>query len=766
MTDIRHRHIQYFVTSALVLALNACGGGSKETPPNVNPTTPSVNISLNKTTLYTGQTATLSWSSSNANSCVASGAWSGSQTTSGSLNITALNIGANTYTLSCSSASGSSTQSVILTVNRPSMGLIAGQVGSTGHFDGAGSDARFDNPSAIVFDSVGNTFVADRGNQVIRKVSVAGVVTTYAGVAGKRGYADGPATAALFNDPNGLAIDSHGNLFVSDSGNSVIRKIDANGIVSTIAGEVNQTGTVDGIGSAARFWGSSKMSIDKQGNLYIIDNYGREVRKISTANEVSTLTPFGQLLALPPEHPCPIMVRGCPRYSHATDLFIDDNNTIFVGDFDNAQIIYLNKNGVRGVLAISGAKLSAPSAIQGDTLGTVFVSDLIQRKIYKLHITGPIDSLSASATLWKDFGGGGIITTNDGFPHTIAAYQDKFLIFADQSSLQKVNANGDISNFVGKREVVGSNDGIGDAAKFNNPNTLVADNKGNLFISDTDNHLIRKLVVATGEVTTFVGRAGVAGGDDGMGTLATLTSPKAMAIDASGNLYLAETLTHTIRKISPSGMVSTFAGKRDESGTVDGHRDIARLKYPTALAFDKNGNLIVSEYGAMRKIAPNGDIQTIALTSADPNKFPHPASAVGSADRLEIDSQGNIFVLDTPYNRVFKISATGVVSLFAGPESTSNTPDYQDGKGSSARFNHPQGLSIDQYDNLLIADTGNNTIRKITADGTVTTIADTLGKLTVNLYSNSVLSRPRGITIDKSGKVFLILDQAVFQISL
>lgn len=753
---------KYCVICSGVLFLTACGGGdsnlTNSTPSAVAPT---INLSLNTPTLFSGQQGKLSWSSNNASNCVASDAWSGAQATSGSLNITAVGTGINTYTLSCTGPTGTSKQSINLTVNPPPLSFIAGQIGGIGNFDGVGVSARINNASGMAIDSTGNTYIADTRNHTIRKVNPDGVVTTYAGTAGKPGYADGPSASAQFSFPSSVTIDRSGNVYVSDGQNNVIRKISPAGIVTTFAGLAGQSGETDGVGQAARFSSLQSITIDSQDNLYVIDSFGQTVRKISSSSAVTTLDPIGKILSST-VRPCTQPIRDCVMRGNATGIYADANDTIYVTDISNSQIIWLNKSNSAGIVSTSGAAIEAPLNIAGDTSGNIYVSDRSQRKIYKLRVSISTDKLVANAEIWKDFSN----ATLSEFPYAIASFQDKYLILGNGSTLQKAMPAGSMTTFIGSSASLGSQDGVGKLAEFNGANTVVSDNNGDLYVSDTDNHTIRKINIATGVVSTIAGQAGNAGTNDGMGPLARLNSPTALAVDGSANVFFTDTQNQTIRKISPNGLVTTFVGKPGEPGKIDGNKDQARLNYPQSLAFDKDGNLYVVELEGIRKISPNGDVRTLPLAAADTLQNANPSVTIGHSDSLAIDSKGNIFASSKANNNIYKIAPNGLVSLFAGSTASNLNGGYQDGKGVDARFSSIGGLAIDRNDNLLVSDSGNNTLRKITPDGMVSTIAGTFGKSTINPFSLGYLANPRGITIDKAGKMFIILDQAVFQMNL
>jgi sugar lactone lactonase YvrE len=258
-------------------------------------------------------------------------------------------------------------------------------------------------------------------------------------------------------------------------------------------------------------------------------------------------------------------------------------------------------------------------------------------------------------------------------------------------------------------------------ATFNNPHGMVCDQSGNLFVADRNNHLIRKITPA-GVVTTFAG-SGIAGSSDGIGTAASFFEPWGIAIDQTGNLYVADTKNYLIRKISPTAVVTTIAGA-GTSGVTDGPANSAQFGFPTGIAADASGNIYVSEFmtHVIRKIS-NGNVTTFAGTafqSGDANgagsnaKFDHPHS-------IAIGQSGNIFVTDTWNNKIRKITPAGVVSTYAG-----STAGYADGAASVSKFDNPLGICADASGDIFVGDVNNFCIRKI-SNGTVTTFAGTAG---------------------------------------
>ncbi len=246
----------------------------------------------------------------------------------------------------------------------------------------------------------------------------------------------------------------------------------------------------------------------------------------------------------------------------------------------------------------------------------------------------------------------------------------------------------------------GSANGTGSAARFNTPYGVAVDSAGNVYVADNGNHTIRK-VSAAGVVTTLAGLAGSGGSADGTGSAARFSLPNGVAVDSAGNVYVADFNNHTIRKVTPAGVVTTLAGRAGSFGSADGTGGAARFIFPTDVAVDSAGNVYVADTGnyAIRKVTAAGVVTTLAGSAA---RFDQPQG-------VAVDSAGNVFVTDRTDHTIRKVTAAGVVTTLAGNAGVSGSAD---GAGSVARFYRPSDVVVDNAGNLYVADSGNNTIRK------------------------------------------------------
>ncbi|TCC99446.1 DUF6443 domain-containing protein [Pedobacter hiemivivus] len=299
----------------------------------------------------------------------------------------------------------------------------------------------------------------------------------------------------------------------------------------------------------------------------------------------------------------------------------------------------------------------------------------------------------------------------------------------------------------------GSTNGTGTGASFNNPLNAAVDAAGNVYVADAGNHSIRK-ITPSGVVTTFAG-SGSAGSADGVGTSASFQHPSYIAIDASGNLFVSDQHNNRIRKISPSGMVSTFAGS-GAAGSANGTGMAASFQSPIGLAFDGSGNLYVADYSnhKIRRITPSGVVSDFAGSGS--LGAANGAAGIASFNRpmgLAFDAAGNLYVADRDNAMIRKITPAGVVSTLAG----SLPRGYVDGPGNIAKFNPSNDLVLDGNGNIYVADQSNNMVRKVTPTGEVSVLAGTTAAGSVNGTGSVVrFNSPFGIASGSDGAIYVV----------
>ena len=670
--------------------------------------------------------------------------------------------------------SGQGTDSSNSTVG--SMVHLVGHLFGSGNLDGLVSAAAFNGPREIAADSSGNIYVADTVNHLIRKITPQGVVSTLAGSSGVSGSANGTGAAAQFNSPYGLAVNSTGEVFVADRENHTIRKITPAGVVTTFAGQATVAGSTDGIGAAALFNNPSALAFDSLGNLFVAEFGNNVIRKILPNGTVSlyagTVSGFGQA-------PNP-GVRATAQFCNPQGLGIDSQNNIYVADTCNHVIQKIsgliddvsifagsagsvgNANGVGTV-----ARFNNPLGIAVDSTNNLYVADAVGRTVRKITTGAAVTTLAGASNVegaTDGTGGNASFTTLWGL---VVSNNTIFAADASNNNIRQITLGGTVTTWAGVASQTGSTDATGIASRFSFPYAVAYDTNGNAFIADRRNHTVRKVTMA-GVVTTVGGTAGLAGsvdGTGGTGGTALFDNPTGIAVDAVGNIYVAESGNHTIRKITHDfTQVTTFAGAASVGGATDGPRANARFLNPEALALDSAGNLYVADTGnsTVRKItALTGAVSTLAGTAGTYGSQDGTggAASFGTLFGVTVDASGNVFVTDNDFNIIRKISPAGVVTTLAG---TAGTVGTTNATGAAARFTQLFGIAIASAGNLYVTDAGNSLVRKISSAGVVTTVAGTAGSSGIQMGNlPGVLSGMAGLAIHGSKMLLLINNGAV-----
>jgi sugar lactone lactonase YvrE len=318
-----------------------------------------------------------------------------------------------------------------------------------------------------------------------------------------------------------------------------------------------------------------------------------------------------------------------------------------------------------------------------------------------------------------------IETTTSGYTRTVSTLSTEAELFpqgvavdsagnvyvaeSNKHRINKITPDGTVDTLAG-RGTAAYLDGQGMSARFNTPTGVAVDSAGTVYVADDGNHRIRKITPG-GTVSTLAG-SGTAGYAEGTGTSAQFNQPRGVAVDSAGNVYVADDGNHRIRKITPGGTVSTLAGS-GTAGYAEGTGTNAQFNNPRGIAVDSAGNVYVGDQmnHRIRKITPGGTVSTLAGTGTYGNvDGPGTSAKFNRPYGVAVDSAGNVYVAGNINQRIRKITPDGTVSTLAG----SGTLGYLDGPGSSAQFNQPRGVAVDSAGNVYVADTYNNLIRKIT----------------------------------------------------
>lgn len=501
--------------------------------------------------------------------------------------------------------------------------VIATLAGAGGvRIDGPLAAATFSQPNGLAVDSAGNVYVADTANHVIRKIDPAGVVSTLAGngTANSRNSSNG--ASAAFDSPTGVAVDAAGNLYVADSRNNSIRKVTSAGGVTTLAG--GSAGFADGTGVGARFSRPTSVAVDAEGNVYVADTGNGAIRRITPAGVVTTLAREA---------------RSAP-----TGVAVDKSGIVYAvysgSGYGSHPVRMITPAGIESNLFVpaggDGASFN-PWGVAVDAAGNVYVTDQSPNRVYRISPGGMGTLLAGGVSLFDEiFGVPAIFSSLRGI--AIDAAGNALVADAGNSTIRRVTPAGDVVTLAGS---TGLADGTGTAARFSGPTAIAVAGGGDILVADGGNHAIRR-ISRTGAVTTVAG-AGSPGFGDGSGANARFNAPTGVAVDAGGNTYVADSRNNVVRKISAAGVVGPFAGQVGVSGYTDGPLALATFASPTHLALGADGSLYVSDARnqALRKISPGGFVSTVARGGA--TVVNGAVIAFGDFGPVTADSRGVIY---------------------------------------------------------------------------------------------------------------------------
>jgi len=693
---------------------------------------------------------------------------------------------------------------------------LAGSSTTSGYLNGTGTAARFSDIKGITARN-GIVYVAEAGNHTIRAISATGVVTTLAGN-GQAGMVNAKGAAARFNRPHSLVIDASGNIYVTDSNNGYIRKITADGTVSTYAGNgqfedtygpalnsgaggmglvIDKDGNlffisgdkikkisaqgvisfvagssyganVDGKGEDAIFYSPEYLSIDKQGNLYVAET--NDIRKVNPDGTVTTLA--GNQLYL--------SVYGVGKLASFSGtgggLAVDSTGALIVADYGAGLLKKVdlygwsvspelplglaidNTGAIRGtprrttaatnytITALtSGGTETAVVKITTTRIATAPVLTYKNPKTYSIGTAiEPLSPVSSGGTIPQALYGtvtdyigngsasgfGGIGTNANIRTPRGLAFDGSNLYTASAGAIFVINRDQIATAVAGGTQYVGLVNGRRLEVQFNQPSGVAVDAGGNLYVADRLNHAIRK-IDPTGLVSTLAGTV-TSGAANGQGSAAAFNYPASVACDASGNVFVADEGNHLIRKITPSGLVTTFAGSTQ--GFKEGTGAAAQFNKPTGLAFDAGGNLYVADQDnyRIRKILPSGEVSTVAGNGQwDVVDGPALSASFRKPVNVAPDDTGNLYVTDND-SLVRKITPTGQVSAFA----TVPVIVFRGTGGFPPTDVSLHGILYDPAGFLYVTDILSHSIRKIGTTG----------------YSIHP-ALPKGLTLEETGRI-------------
>jgi len=669
--------------------------------------------------------------------------------------------------------------------------VVAGN--GTGGFGGDGgpaTSASLSYPLGVAVDSAGNLYIADEANQRIRRVDTSGTITTVAGN-GTGGYNGDniAATSAELYYPTGVAVDSAGNLFIADSSNYVVRRVDAStGFITTVAGNGHSGFSGDnGPATNASLALPSGVAVDGAGNLFIADMWNSRIRRVDATTRIITTFAGGGTDGLGDGGLATSASLALP-----SGVALDGSGNLFIADWLSERIRRVDAvagtistvagNGTAGFSGDGGpatsASLNQAYGVAVDGSGNLFIGDTDNNRIRRVDAaTGTISTAAGSGS---DGDGGPATSALLVAPSGIVADAAGNLFIADTSNsrIRRVDATtGAISTVAGNGAQAFSGDGgPATSASLGDPSGVAVDGSGNLFIADTNNNRIRK--VAAGVITTVAGNgAQGSSGDGGPATIASFHGVYGVAVDGSGNLFIADRWNNRIRRVDAStGNITTVAGNGTASfGGDGGPATSATLNQAYGVAVDSSGNVFIADYGNNRirvvnmqataiKVAgvtiPAGDIATVAGNgsvglSGDGGSAT--SASLCAPDSVAVDGSGNLFVADSCNYVVRRVDAvTGIITTVAGNGAYGFTGDG--GPATTASLSFPYGVAVEAGGNLFIADTYNNRIREVLLAPAVTLSTASLS-FSAQLVNTTSLAQ--SVTVTNTGGANLTISSIV-----
>lgn len=623
---------------------------------------------------------------------------------------------------------------------------------------------------AVTSDAAGDVYFADLA--AVYRLDPSGNLTRVAGT-GAPGFAgdNGPAVNAQLSSAAGLALDTSGSLYISDQGNFRVRRVSQEGIITTVAGDgVCCTETAPaGVAVNVEVGEPEGVAVDNSGNLYIADGSSNSIRKVDKNGFISTIAGGGAAGYSGDNQPAAKAQLYLP-----VGLTLDADGDLFIGDVGNYCIRKISTNGIITTVAGNGtfgspvdnvpattAQIGSAFQVAVDPSGNIYIPDLVYNIIRKVSSNGIITTVAGNGT--AVYNGDGVDPMQAAFqPGTVALDPSGNLFVGDIYNRRIREISTGIIN-------TAAGGGPADAAAapvamLDSPQWMASDQFGNLYFSDPAANRVYA-ITPSGAVATVAG-TGVPGfsGDNGAATAAQLNAPAGLAVDSNGALYIADSENNRVRMVS-GGDITTVAGTGGV-GLVDdgGSARSANLWEPLGLAIDSLGNLYIADSAdqRIRKVSSGGIISTIAGTyigGYSGDNGPGIEAQINSPQGIAVDGSGNVYFADGPNDRIRKIDQNGIITTFAGTGVTGYSGDG--GPASAAELSGPHGLSVDPAGNIYIADTSNSVIRMVDTSGRITTIAGD----NAQSYSNSpvvdgpalstTLSGPYSAIVANTGHIYI-----------
>jgi len=650
--------------------------------------------------------------------------------------------------------------------------LLRRVAGGTGVLSTIASVGNVFHPSAdVILNEEGEYLVTGDGENRIFKITPEGAISTFAGTGGFSGPLGdgGPATQATLFRPMGITLDKAGNALFADAFNRRVRKVGTDGIITTVAGRGEDGSFGDGGPATAALVYPEDVTLDERGNLYVAGKY--RVRKVTPDGIINTIAGNDSRF---------YSGDGGLATSaglSATGVAVDAAGIVYVADAENHRIRQLTPLPTPDTTAPSVAITSPTSGPAWTTLnGLLSLGGTAADNVMVTQVSWSNDRGGSGAALGTTTSWYTRIALRPGLNNLTVTAWDA----AGQASSAKLavtyHASAEFGTAAGRPFVVkaspsfisggfGGNDGPAALAQLDSPRAMARDGAGNLYIADTANHRVRR-VTPDGVIRTFAGNGSVgSGGDGGPATAASLNEPQGVAVDAAGNVYIADTQNHRVRRVTPAGIITTVAGSGvDGYGGDSGAAMAARLSSPLGLATDGAGNLYIADSGnnRVRKVAAGTGVMTTVAGRGygyGGDNGPATEALLRSPAAVALDAAGNLYIADAGNFIIRQVSPAGVIKTIAGVGQQGDGGDG--GPAAAARLGTVGGLAVDAAGNLFVADSSNRRIRRITPAGVITIVAGTGVFRSDDFGTESgdaltaQFNQPAGLAVDRTGKLYI-----------
>jgi uncharacterized repeat protein (TIGR01451 family) len=587
--------------------------------------------------------------------------------------------------------------------------------------------AELNNPNGVAVDSAGNVYIADSNNRIVRKVDSSGNISTAAGDGDccTPSGDGGPAAGAAIGIPYALAVDSSGNLFISDVTNNIVREVTVSGTITTVAGNgvLGYSGD-GGAATAAKLDGPYGIAVDSSGNLYIADRFNYRIRMVS-GGTITTVAGNGKCCYSGDGNSATNAMLDAP-----SGVAVDSSGNIYIADTFNGRVRMINASGTITTVAGNGAygfagdgaaannaKLAYPEGVAVDSSGNLFIADSANARIREVNAAGVIATFVGGALNDGGVSAFGLLNQPSGIARDNKG--NTYIADTNNNRVREVAANGIITTVAGTGTPGSTGDGGAAAgAQLNAPQGLALDSSGNLYIADTNNHRIR-MVDGSGNITTVAGNGNCcsATGDGGAATNAGIGTPYGVAVDSAGNLYISDISNNVVREVS-TGTIATVAGNDSFGYSGDGGpATSAKLYEPLSVAVDAAGNLYIADYENLRirmVSSASGTIATVAGNGSccySGDGGPATKALLSYPRGVAVDAAGDLYIVDST-GRVRKVAVGGTISTVAGNGTSGYSGDG--GLATGATFRNPYGIAVDPAGNIAVADQNNNAVRLLT----------------------------------------------------